>query len=252
MKFGVSNSSIEGREVNKNLFETTKKQGFELLELSLNNFPLSFREAKIEKIKNLAKENNLKLGIHAAMNLMEFCHENRLLRETSINLLKSNLIQSQMVGAKYFIFHLGKAGTLEGQIETLQEFMDFSRNYKPKVLIENSYYGFGVSDRELEKVLEALKIDMNLDIGHLWIAMNKRLASIEMINKFSDRIKYVHIHSNFGSSDDHLPLGEGNLPFKEFFERLIETKAEYFTLECHCELEELAETKKIIENLIPP
>ena len=47
-------------------------------------------------------------------------------------------------------------------------------------------------------------------------------------------IGHVHIHDNNGSADDHLPVGEGNFPFSDFFATLAEKDIDpIITVEAH-------------------
>jgi sugar phosphate isomerase/epimerase len=38
---------------------------------------------------------------------------------------------------------------------------------------------------------------------------------LNWITTLGERITYVHLHDNDGSGDQHLPLGQGNLPLLE-------------------------------------
>lgn len=251
MEIGINNTSVPyGQGFTEKIFEKCRLLGFDLVELNLNSFPATFRKEKLDKIKKLAKINQLDLSVHAATGFMEFCHKDKIIQEVSLNLLKANLMQADWINAKYFIFHVGKCRTIDCQINKLQDFVDFSKKYKPKILFENSSSGLGSSEKEIEKVLETLKINMNLDIGHLWIAVNNNKASLETIDKFRDKIKYVHVHTNFGKKDEHLPLTSGNLPLKEMIGKLLDTKVECFTLECMSTPEELIESRNILENIV--
>ena len=50
------------------------------------------------------------------------------------------------------------------------------------------------------------------------------------------RIGQIHIHDNNGFLDEHLPVGEGNFPFRAFFELIHQEKLKpVITLECHSE-----------------
>lgn len=250
MRIGINNTSIPYGNKITEIFEKCRLLGFNLVELNLNSFPVTFRKERVDKIKNLAKINTLDLSVHAAIGFMEFCHKDKFIQEVSLNLLKANLMQADWINAKYFIFHVGKCRTIDDQINKLQDFVDFSKKYKPKILFENSPSGFGSSEKEIEKVLETLKVDMNMDIGHLWISVNNNKASLETINKFRDKIKYAHVHTNFGKKDEHLPLTSGNLPLKEMIGKLLNTKVECFTLECRSTPEELIESRDILKNIV--
>ena len=66
---------------------------------------------------------------------------------------------------------------------------------------------------ELVQKLEDARIGICLDIGHAH-AFSKQSA-INWVNALTANVTYVHIHDNFGNKDEHLSLGQGNLPLRD-------------------------------------
>jgi sugar phosphate isomerase/epimerase len=64
------------------------------------------------------------------------------------------------------------------------------------------------------------RVSACLDIGHAHCYSNTPV--LNWIEKLGTRIAYVHLHDNDGTGDQHLPIGEGNIPFKEVFNALNE------------------------------
>ena len=62
---------------------------------------------------------------------------------------------------------------------------------------------------KLNEILVEFDMGMTLDIGH---AHHSKIPENEM---YFDSIKHIHIHDNMGDDDTHLPLGEGNIQFKD-------------------------------------
>lgn len=52
-----------------------------------------------------------------------------------------------------------------------------------------------------------------LDIGHAHC--HGRISVEEWVQELGDLIGYVHLHDNYGDADEHLSLGEGNIPLDE-------------------------------------
>lgn len=73
---------------------------------------------------------------------------------------------------------------------------------------------------------------VNLDIGHT--NCNSKTPTLEWIKQLGERIKYVHIHDNFGTKDDHLGLGKGTMNIVEILNALNEyTPKAIWALECN-------------------
>jgi sugar phosphate isomerase/epimerase len=56
-------------------------------------------------------------------------------------------------------------------------------------------------------------VNICLDIGHAYC--NSKVPVTKWIEHLNDKIGYVHLHDNNGEYDEHLGLGEGNLPIFE-------------------------------------
>ena len=89
-----------------------------------------------------------------------------------------------------------------------------------------------------------------MDLGHLWVWINKNKANLKTIDLFSDKIKYAHIHSNFGKEANHLPLTTGNLPLKEMIKKLKNTKIEWYKLEFFSTPEEIIKSRNILNSVL--
>ncbi|HLO15972.1 MAG TPA: sugar phosphate isomerase/epimerase family protein [Anaerolineales bacterium] len=59
-----------------------------------------------------------------------------------------------------------------------------------------------------------------LDIGHAHC--NSTTPILDWVEKLGGRIEYVHLHDNDGTSDQHLAIGGGNIPFRDVCNALNE------------------------------
>lgn len=64
------------------------------------------------------------------------------------------------------------------------------------------------------------RVSACLDIGHAHC--NSSTPLLNWIEKLGDRTAYVHLHDNDGTDDQHLAIGEGNIPFKDVCNALNE------------------------------
>lgn len=75
----------------------------------------------------------------------------------------------------------------------------------------------------LSEVIDGIgdsRVDVCLDIGHS--NCNSRETPIQWIERLGARIGWVHMHNNFGETDEHLALGTGTIPMEEVCQVLLE------------------------------
>jgi sugar phosphate isomerase/epimerase len=63
---------------------------------------------------------------------------------------------------------------------------------------------------------------MTLDIAHAHIQSKGCRRTLDLIDRFGDRIEHVHASDNFGREDIHLPIGAGTLEFPKILKALKE------------------------------
>ncbi len=63
------------------------------------------------------------------------------------------------------------------------------------------------------EVLLELGLQGTLDLGHAWIAHGRALRGL--VPPLLPHLHVVHLHDNRGETDEHLPLGGGDLPWDE-------------------------------------
>ncbi len=71
---------------------------------------------------------------------------------------------------------------------------------------------------ELVRSLNCPYFDVALDIGHVHTYSRRTLSY--WIGQLQEMIGYVHLHDNYGSMDEHLGLGKGNIPLIETLDNL--------------------------------
>jgi sugar phosphate isomerase/epimerase len=66
------------------------------------------------------------------------------------------------------------------------------------------------------------------------------------INALGDFLGEIHIHDNHGTADEHLPVGEGNIPFSQLFSILRQKNLRpILTVESHSE----QGLRRMLENI---
>lgn len=87
------------------------------------------------------------------------------------------------------------------------------------VCLENMALGWAFETVSMDQLLDltqGTEMSYCLDIGHAHIS--KRLPEFL---RFADRFGNVHIHDNKGVTDDHLTLGQGDVPWQGAVEELL-------------------------------
>ncbi len=70
---------------------------------------------------------------------------------------------------------------------------------------------------ELPRLLEVARetgVWVTLDVGHAWISHGR--GALEYLGELAPIVRVIHIHDNHGNEDEHLPLGAGEIPLREF------------------------------------
>jgi sugar phosphate isomerase/epimerase len=128
--------------------------------------------------------------------------------------------------ATHIIFHHGYVPRTSPPKNWIPRFVQFWKSFlqdKP----ENMYFHLEnmleLSPDIMIETIETIsdsRVSACLDIGHAHC--NSTTPILKWIEKFGSRIEYVHIHDNDGTSDQHLAIGEGNIPFKDVCNALNE------------------------------
>ena len=104
-----------------------------------------------------------------------------------------------------------------------------------KLMLENVYED---DPRDIRNILERLKsqnVGFCLDVGHLFAFGQSELKP--WLEGLGSCIGQLHLHDNHGRDDEHLPLGHGQIDFKQLFAYLTsnDLPRPIITLEPHRE-----------------
>ncbi len=83
---------------------------------------------------------------------------------------------------------------------------------------------------EVAKGIDDERLGLCLDVGHASCKISRKMPE-EWIGPMLPYLRHIHLHSNLGEEDLHLPLGEGTLPAGEILDRLLAQTDATFTLE---------------------
>ena len=182
----------------------------------------------IDDEKDLIDQMNsyeLKYTVHAPFIEVNPASVNPALRKASINEIKRSVDLANTLDSNIVVIHPGRSifnndteymksvySLAEDSLKTIGE---YAKDCGVDTCIENlpRIRGFMYQDiNQLNESLERIDLPMTLDIGHAYT------AGFTVDDVYFDKIKHIHIHDNDGVHDSHLPLGDGIINFKRFFE----------------------------------
>ena len=143
---------------------------------------------------------------------------------------------------KYYIS--GEKQWLAHSLETWNCLIGYVQDTETIIAMENVYEQGPHQVRPLLDALDSSHVRFCFDTGH---ANTFGSASCrEWMEGLGDRLGEIHIHDNDGTTDQHLPVGEGNFPFRELL-ALVRQKnlRPILTIESHSD----ASLRRMLENI---
>jgi sugar phosphate isomerase/epimerase len=208
------------------------KNKFEWYEIQGSDTKFDLSPDKIKKIRRFLKKSNLNLRLHIPF-FLPIASSISEVSKASFDFAKKEIILAKKVNAKGITIHSGKLDhafrkeIIEKQIKilvkNLKEIVKFARKYGIEIGLENSWKeSLVITPSEILKMVKLVPgLKIVLDIGHANAAGLDPIKYFEKVRKY---LSAVHVHDNKGSFDEHLPIGKGNIKFKEFVKKCKELK----------------------------
>lgn len=232
--------------------------GIESIEFSIaeNLDHLSETIASYQKrMKMIGTEELTVHGPFLDMNPMTFDSE---IRKATKKRYEQAYTAARELGAKKIVYHSCMYPTIyyltgwaERVVDFFREFMDGKNELE--IVMENLY------DREWEPLLDVVRqvevpnFQLCLDIGHAHCYSNRPVQ--EWIKGLAPQITHLHLHDNCGERDEHLALGNGNIPLDQVFSALREDTSLRpgrrnftYTIECSRK-EDVLESYPVVKRL---
>ena len=133
----------------------------------------------------------------------------------------------------YFSPPAMKGSLIEFNIEALKPIVAMASSYGLKVAFENFMKPFDRVSTFKSLLNEVPGLSLHLDFGHTNIGQNNHEAFCKDLGK---HIAHVHFSDNRGKADNHMPLGVGNINWKNAVDTLKATGYNgTITLEVFCD-----------------
>ncbi|MCW4050869.1 MAG: sugar phosphate isomerase/epimerase [Candidatus Bathyarchaeota archaeon] len=203
----------------------------DLINLSTRNIELadsglhSLNPKIVERLQDLRASYELNFSVHAPYADTNLSADDDLIREWILKRIRASIRFASELEAKCLVVHPGwttatdrfmKGKAWELNLRSLLWLLRYAEEYGVSMLVENvpeptPYLLITVNDFELFYEEMQLDIGMVLDVAHA----NLQGETLDFIDRFSDKIKHLHVSDNHGESDQHLPIGEGSIDWKQ-------------------------------------
>jgi len=181
------------------------------------------------------------------------------IRESWIDEMKKEIIIASKLKAKIFGVHFNAKGVLheetylkmvsDNYIKSLRELVKFAKRYGIKITLENTPYPYSDFKNYRYLIDRVPGLYVHLDLGHVFIT-DRMKGFNKFFSYFNKKIEHIHIHDNYGLTDDHLVLNDGKINFALVVKELKKIKYnKTITFEIHTSNKDLIKSVKIFKRL---
>jgi sugar phosphate isomerase/epimerase len=210
-----------------------------------DNYPATFDDPRVEKLRALAKQHGIRIGLHtlSAVNMAEITP---VMHRAADEYVRENFALAHKLGADYVIFHGGyHFGDFETRLEVAIERLGlacqlgeqlgidvfFENHNKEPDVAEIHYMPKDVAEtRRFFDAVSSPRLKWAFNVGHAHLVPD---GFDGFLNAFGvERIGQVRLNDTHGKYEEHLLPGQGIVDFKRVFREL--TKRGYagpFTLD---------------------
>jgi len=205
---------------------------------------VSIEKLDLEQIRDCAAqlaEHNLKTTVHAPFSGFNPGSPKKRLQKTAHKICQQSLQLAEALNAETIVFHPGipyqaPAKTRQTWLATAlhfwPEYISQAKQLGTILTVENIYEKTTELFAELFAELAGANFGHCFDVGHWNIYAEESLT--DWFNKLGHYMKHLHLHDNLGESDQHLPLGAGNIDFPTYFKQVAQLDSPpSMTLEAH-------------------
>jgi len=149
-----------------------------------------------------------------------------MIQEVSRDRMLLGYLTACKLNATHIVFHHGYVPHTSPPKNWIPRFVQFWKSFLVGKLENVFFHLENMLELSPDIMIETIdtisdrRISACLDVGHAHC--NSTTPILNWIEKLGNRIGYVHIHDNDGTSDQHLAIGEGNIPFKDICNALNE------------------------------
>ncbi len=211
-------------------------------------------ESHVKETARILRSEGIECTVHAPFMDLSPGGVDKAVRNITKEKLKRAVTMANLLGAAGINCHPGydrwRFGEnidlwMQGSIETWNEVLAEAGDRLP-VMLENIFEEEPDTIYELLRHFDKKNMNFCFDSGHF--NLFSKVSLEKWMLSLGNKMKEMHIHDNYGSRDDHLPIGRGTFPFRELKGFLNAHKGDLIlTVEVHNEANAVEGTKKIKE-----
>lgn len=223
MKVGVS-SLCFFQESFESLLARLPMAGIKLWEIADDGLH-SLDDSRVQMLNDLRESYDLLFNVHTPWTAVNISALHPNVREKVQETVIDSIQYAYKIGSEYVVIHPGRSsffvkGTSElcwsFTAEFLKRASDLCADRGITPLVENIFppYFLFYDPDDIERYFrEEAPGNLRLvcDFGHANVTGNL----LPLLEKAADYVEYIHLSGNYGEKDDHLPLDEGNVLWKE-------------------------------------
>ncbi|MCK5513169.1 MAG: sugar phosphate isomerase/epimerase [Deltaproteobacteria bacterium] len=217
----------------------------------------TYREKDLLRIRTALKQKGLEITIHAPFMDLSPGGVDTKIKKATIERLNQTIDVADFFQPQMVVFHPGyNKWFFDGNVEM---WLDNSiKTWEPLVMkaekmgiplaVENI---FEEEPSSLEKLISSINspyFNFCFDTGHFNLFSTTTMK--DWFDSLGNYFKEVHLHDNFKKSDDHLPIGDGDIDFDLFFKLIKQYDiAPIYTIEPH-KIEHLERSLQTCKNYL--
>ncbi len=197
-------------------------------ELCLDAWSLQNKDnAWFEGLGNTLAQRGLSCSVHLTYeNLHPGSHDRFILDATRLR-LKTAFAMAQLLNPKLMVGHVDysqdvygedRDGWLERHTETWADLLDGWPGHPP-LYLENTFELEPEPVCDAVAALESRGAGICFDVSH-WHCFSRGVDKQDLdkwVECFAPYLRHLHLHDNDGSSDQHVGMGQGAIPWDQFF-----------------------------------
>ena len=239
MKLGISSFIFEDHKLELKL-PLLKEAGIEYIEVKPRSGHFDFQDPKyLGEIAREFKKNGIKVkSMHMPPNGVDISLIEEYDRVWSIREVEKVILALLRLEGEIIVIHPGskienkkeRKKQREKSEQSLEEILEFCEYWGIRIALENTLpgkTGDSVSEvLEIVKKFSSKNLGICLDTGHCNITSSfyNHNGVVESLKDIKDYLFHLHIHDNFGKTDDHNIPFNGNINWKDFIRVLKEIK----------------------------
>lgn len=178
----------------------------------------------LAEAKNISETTNLVITIHLPYSDLNLASVNQPIWEETVKQMKGCLDLASSF-SRLAVLHPGHFSPLGMQlpdaawmqnIQGIQQVCDHALNLDMRICVENMVNMPAILGRQPEEITGIIEVVDRENLGFIFdVGHANTNGNVENFLKLAGKIDHIHAHDNHGEKDEHLPVGNGTVPWKK-------------------------------------